>query len=182
MTGSCWEQVQEFGCNLTYSDRNRKKMSKAIQCISGVQCYCWVACAHPCTSGPGEIVLFSSPILEGRTAVVHRPLSNSQHRNKNVSWISGCGKHQSCWVTAMNFTQVFKVLLQCTRSNHMFEAVLATQCDIRVCMRLWHYKVRTRIRENKREINWTKLNWRLVYSFVFVSAKFQSILARFTAN
>ena len=29
----------------------------------------------------------------------------------------------------------------------VIEAVLASECDIRVC--IWHYKIRTQIRENK---------------------------------
>ena len=39
-------------------------------------------------------------------------------------------------------------------------------CHIRVCMGLLWYKIRTQISEEQREINWNKLNWSLVYSFI----------------
>ena len=46
-------------------------------------------------------------------------------------------------------------------------------CHIRVCMGLQWYKTKTRI-------NWNKLTWSLLCSFLCVSMKFQAISASFT--
>ena len=54
----------------------------------------------------------------------------------------------------------------------------AMGCHISVCMGLQWYKIRTRISEEQRKMNWNKLPWSLLHSFLCVSAKFQPSFER----